>query len=178
MGGMNGLIRLPASAIFLAAILLCGCASQEQKNPTDPAAQVRLGDTYTKGTWTITKNDETAAEWYRKAALQGDAEGQYHLALCYDRGLGVPKNTALALEWYGKAARQGNAAAQYELGTCYRLAKGVPADLCKAYLWFNLAAASGNANALEARDAMAQRMTAEQIRKAEFMSSSEWEHSR
>ncbi len=178
MDRMNGLIRILTSATLLVAVILCGCASQEQKNPTDPAAQVRLGDTYSKGTWTITKNDETAAEWYRKAALQGDAEGEYHLALCYDRGLGIPKNTALALEWYGKAARQGNASAQYELGTCYRLAKGVPPDLCTAYLWFNLAAASGNENAREARDAMAERMTVEQIRKAELMSHSVWEHSR
>lgn len=178
MGCMNGLPRLLASATLLAAIILCGCASREQKNPTDPTTQVHLGDTYTKGTWTIAKNDETAAEWYRKAALQGDAEGEFHLALCYDRGLGVPKNTALAVEWYGKAARQGNASAQYELGTCYRLAKGVTPDLCKAYLWFNLAAASGNQNAREARDAVAQRMTPEQIRKAELMSCSEWNQSR
>ncbi|MFZ0616926.1 MAG: tetratricopeptide repeat protein [Chthoniobacterales bacterium] len=175
---MNGLLRTLCLATIFLAIILCGCASQEQKNPTDPLAQVRLGDKYTRGTWTIAKNDESAADWYRKAALQGDAEGQYHLGLCYDRGLGVPKNTILALEWYRKSARQGNTAAQYELGTCYRLAKGVAPDLCKAYMWFNLAAASGSENAREAREAVAHRLTAEQIRKAEHMSREEWEHSR
>lgn len=178
MGDMNGLLRTLCLATTPLAIILCGCASQEQKNPTDPQAQVRLGDKYTKGTWTITKNDETAAGWYRKAALQGDAEGQYHLALCYDRGVGVPKDSKLALEWYHKAARQGNAAAQYELGTCYRLAKGVAPDLCKAYMWFNLAAASGSENAREGREAVAHRMTAEQVCKAELMGREEWEHSR
>ena len=178
MGDMNGLLRTLCLATIPLGIILCGCASHEQKNPTDPLAQVSFGNKYTRGTWTITKNDETAAVWYRKAALQGDAEGQYHLALCYDRGMGVPKNSALALEWYLKSAHQGNAAAQYELGTCYRLAKGVPPDLCKAYMWFNLAAASGSENAREAREAVAHRLTVEQIRKAELMSHEEWEHSR
>jgi len=178
MGDMNGLLRTLCLATIPLGIILCGCASHEQKNPTDPLAQVSLGNKYTRGTWTITKNDETAAVWYRKAALQGDAEGQYHLALCYDRGMGVPKNSALALEWYLKSAHQGNAAAQYELGTCYRLAKGVPPDLCKAYMWFNLAAASGSENAREAREAVAHRLTVEQIRKAELMSHEEWEHFR
>jgi len=178
MDAMNGLLRALSLTILPVSIILCGCATQEQKNPSTPLAQVRLGNKYSKGTWTIAKNDETAADWYRKAALQGDAEGQYHLGLCYDRGLGVPKNTMLALDWYNKAARQGNSSAQYELGTCYRLAKGVPPDLCKAYMWFNLAAASGSENAREAREAMTHRMTADQIRKAEQMSHEEWENSR
>jgi TPR repeat protein len=178
MDAMNGLLRAHFFTIVPLSIILCGCTTQEQKNPTNPLAQVRLGNMYSKGTWTIAKNDESAADWYRKAALQGDAEGQYHLGLCYDRGLGVPKNTILALDWYNKAARQGNSSAQYELGTCYRLAKGVAPDLCKAYMWFNLAAASGSENAREAREAMAHRMTADQIRKAEHMSREEWEHSR
>lgn len=175
---MNGRLRVLCIAHLSILTLLLGCASQEQKNPTDPLTQVRLGDQYTRGTWTIRKNDATAADWYRKAALQGDPDGQYHLGLCYDRGLGVPKDSALALKWYHDAARQGNAAAQYELGTCYRLAKGVQSDLCKAYLWFNLAAASGNENAREARDCVACRMTPEQISKAELMSQSIWENSR
>jgi TPR repeat protein len=157
------------------ALILSGCASQDQKNPTDAAAQVRLGNKYSKESWFTPKNDETAASWYRKAALQGDAEGEYHLGVCYDWGLGVPKNNLLAVEWYTKAAQGGNEAAQYELGRCYRLAEGVKLDLVKAYLWFNLSAASGNANAREARDAVAHRMTPDEIRQAESMSRREWE---
>ena len=55
-----------------------------------------MGETYSAGTWKISKNDETATEWYRKAALQGDPEGEYRLGLCYASGLGVPKNEAVA----------------------------------------------------------------------------------
>ena len=172
MNGFSRTFSIPALSITL---ILSGCASQEQKNPTDAAGQVRLGDMYTKGTWTITQNDETAADWYRKAALQGDAAGQYRLGVCYEWGIGVPKNDLLALEWYTKAAHGSNQMAQYELGTFYRLGKGVKPDLIKAYLWFNLSAASGNTNAREARNAVAHRLTADEIRQAEHLSRVEWD---
>ena len=154
--------------------LLAGCASHEEKNPTDPAAQVTMGDKYSSGTWRVTKNDEKAAEWYKKAALQGDPEGEYHLGLCYARGLGVPKNEEIALTWLSKAARDGNGSAQYELGECYRLAKGVGTDLPKAYLWYNLAAASGNDDARQNRDALARRLTEGEIREAQRQSQEFW----
>lgn len=157
------------------ALVLGGCASQEQRNPTDATGQVRLGNKYSSESFFTPKNDEAAAEWYRKAALQGNAEGEYRLGVCYDWGLGVPKNNLLAVEWYRKAAQGGNEAAQYELGKCYRLAKGVNLDLVKAYLWFNLSAASGNANAREAREAVAHRMSPAEIRRAEYLSHKEWE---
>jgi hypothetical protein len=161
--------------LSLAVILfLCGCVSQEKKAPTDPAGQIKMGETYSVGTWKILKNDETAAEWYRKAALQGDPEGEYRLGLCYDRGLGVPKNEALAAKWFSKAAQGGNASAQYELGDCYRLAKGVGTDLPKAYFWCNLAAASGNDDARDARDALARRLTKEEICQAQRQSQEFW----
>jgi hypothetical protein len=161
--------------LSLAVILfLCGCVSQEKKAPTDPVGQIKMGETYSVGTWKILKNDETAAEWYRKAALQGDPEGKYRLGLCYDRGLGVPKNEALAAKWFSKAAQGGNASAQHELGDCYRLAKGVGTDLPKAYFWCNLAAASGNDDARDARDALARRLTKEEICQAQRQSQEFW----
>jgi len=167
-------LKLPIFAGSL-VLILSGCASQQKKNPTDPTAQIALGNRYSKGSLSISKNDGTAAEWYRKAALQGNAEGQFRLGICYDRGLGVPKNDILAAEWYAKGARGGNADAEYQLGTCYRLAKGVKPDLIKAYQWFNLAATSGNESAAESRDAVAHRMTADEIQRAQRMSRETWE---
>jgi len=169
----------PLGTLSLAVIFfLCGCASQEKKDPTDAAGQIKMGETYSVGTWKILQNDETAAEWYRKAALQGDPEGEYRLGLCYVRGLGVPKNEALAAKWFSKAAQGGNANAQYELGDCYRLAKGVGTDIPKAYFWCNLAAASGNEDASEARDALARRLTEEEIRQAQRQSQEFWNKSK
>jgi len=169
----------PLGTLSLAVILLlCGCVSEEKKDPTDPAGQIKMGETYSVGTWKILKNDETAADWYRKAALQGDPEGEYHLGLCYEHGLGVPKNEVLAAKWFSKAAEGGNSSAQYELGDCYRLSKGVGTDLSKAYFWYNLAAASGNDDAHEARDAVARRLTEGDIRQAQRQSEEFWNKSK
>ena len=184
---MNGLLQKLASLRHLAAIaflavacavFLSGCASEEKKDPTDPRSQIKMGETYSIGTWKILKNDETAAAWYRKASLQGYPEGEYHLGLCNERGLGVPKNDALAVKWFSKAAQGGNANAQYELGDCYRLAKGVRTDLPKAYFWYNLAAASGNDDAREDRDALARRLTEGEIREAQRQSQEFWNKSK
>ena len=53
-----------------------------------------------------------AAEWYGKAAEQGDAGAQCELGYLYEEGQGMPKDYAKAAEWFGKAAEQGHAEAQ------------------------------------------------------------------
>ena len=49
-----------------------------------------------------------AANWYRKAALQGHADSQYKLGFFYELGLGVPQSRKVAISWYEKAAKLGN----------------------------------------------------------------------
>ena len=155
--------------VLASAFLFSGCASREQGDPTDPTAQVKLGNRYAHGKW-VAKDDEEAARWYRKAALQGDAEGQYYLGLCYATGNGVPMNDVAAVYWYRRSALHGNAEAQYRLGRCYELRDGVPKDVVQAYKWLNIAAAAGQPNARTSRDAVAYRMTAEQISRAQQLS--------
>jgi len=58
-----------------------------------------------------------AVKWYRKAADQGDATGQYNLGWMYANGRGVPQDDAEAVKWYRKAADQGDARAQSALAT-------------------------------------------------------------
>ena len=53
-----------------------------------------------------------AAEWFSKAAEQGNAKAQFELGVLYEKGQGVPQDCAKAAEWYGKAAAQGYAMAQ------------------------------------------------------------------
>jgi hypothetical protein len=60
----------------------------------------------------------TAAQWYEKAAVEGDAEAQFNLGDMYKQGLGVEKNNALAIKWLRKAANQGHKAAKRRLGGC------------------------------------------------------------
>ena len=45
-------------------------------------------------------------KWYRKAAEQGNADGQFNLGACYRDGTGVGKDEAEAVKWYSKAADQ------------------------------------------------------------------------
>ena len=54
------------------------------------------------------KQDHAAAvRWYRKAAEQGHAVGQYNLAGIYSNGLGVKQDHAEAVRWCRMAAEQG-----------------------------------------------------------------------
>lgn len=50
--------------------------------------------------------------WFRKAAEQGDVNGEVNLAWQYESGLGVPKDHTEAVTWYRKAADQGDIQAQ------------------------------------------------------------------
>jgi len=94
----------------------------------------------------VPKDDTQGTFWARKAAEQGDAEGEEELATSYDLGIGVPKDPAHAVFWYRKAAEQGNAQAQFELGASYENGEGVPQDYAEAYFWLDLAT-SGNLGA-------------------------------
>ena len=56
----------------------------------------------------INKRDYAkAAEWYQKAAEQGDADAQNGLGVLYKKGRGVKRDYAKALEWYRKSVLQG-----------------------------------------------------------------------
>ena len=71
-----------------------------------------------------TKDYIKAAEWYRKAADQGDVDAQYKLGLFYENGYGVAQNKEEAVKWYRKSAENGNASAQFNLGICYDNGEG------------------------------------------------------
>ena len=51
-------------------------------------------------------------KWFRRAAEQGYAKAQSHLATRYVRGLGVETNLIEAFKWASLAARQGHQRAQ------------------------------------------------------------------
>jgi TPR repeat protein len=56
-------------------------------------------------------NYAEAAKWYRRAAEQGDAEGQRNLGVMYGNGKGVPQDYIEAYKWSNLAAAQGNTGA-------------------------------------------------------------------
>jgi TPR repeat protein len=171
----SGASSLRVIPILLMGVFPCGCVSwraPQQKDPTDAPSQVLLGNRYRQGIG-VSKDDEVAAAWYRKAALQGDPEGELNLGYCYARGEGLTKNEIEAARWYQRAADHGSAEAQYRLGICYERREGVPKNFITAYKWYNIAAASGHERAGESRDALAYRMTVGEITLAQRISS-EW----
>jgi TPR repeat protein len=74
-----------------------------------------------------------------------------------------------AIKWFVFAAQRGDNLAKFNLGTMYLNGQGVPRDLVRAHMWYNLAAAHGDPEAIMKRDAVAHRMTANQIKKAQEM---------
>ena len=84
---------------------------------------------------------------------------------------GVPQDDTEAVRWFRLAADQGLAAAQFNLGVLYQEGEGVTQDLVAAHMWFSLAAEQlddpGRFTHAQARDAVAEEMTPEQIAEAE-----------
>jgi len=113
---------------------------------TDPQEQVAEGDRFYNGEG-VEKDFEQAVAWYKKAAEQGYAQGQYYLGYCYYEGEGVEQDYAQAAALYSKAAQQGNAAAQQKLGFCYCAGEGVDQDFEKAFYWYTQSAQQGRAYA-------------------------------
>ena len=87
-------------------------------------------------------------KWYRLAAEQGNASGQWALGSMYDFGEGVAENKVEAVKWYRLAAEQGNADAQNNLGVIYFDAAKSEKDFGKAFQLFKSASESGNVEAM------------------------------
>ncbi len=86
-----------------------------QAEQGDVEAMAQLGRHYL-GTWMgvvnvydkTGDNDDKAIYWLKKAAEQGDADSQWLLGTCYEKGRGVSRNFYEAAKWYKKAADQGH----------------------------------------------------------------------
>ena len=60
-------------------------------------------------------DERRAAEWFTKAALQGDREACFNLGALYAEGRGVPKDLKIAANFYREAADQGFSPAKERL---------------------------------------------------------------
>lgn len=104
-------------------------------------AQLYLGELYERRGG----SPDEAIRWFRAAAEQGDAEGQYRLAQIYrsdrlDRdGRRKWTDYAEAVRWFRAAAEQGHPGAQMEVGQAYREGRGVAGDREEANRWYQTA---------------------------------------
>ena len=114
----------------------------EQNNPI---ACYNLGVLYENGQGREA-DPQTAAEWYKKAAIQGHAAAQVSLARILDSQEVYPQPKE-AFHWYQQAARQGQPEALAALGTYYVHGHFVPQDIDQARSLFKAAAQKGNEKA-------------------------------
>ncbi|HHF4028427.1 TPA: tetratricopeptide repeat protein, partial [Haemophilus influenzae] len=70
-------------------------------------AQANLGSAYSAGHG-VRQDYIEAVKWFKKAAENGSADGQFKLGLVYLIGQGIQKDRTLAKEWLGKACDNGN----------------------------------------------------------------------
>ena len=52
----------------------------------------------------VPQDDKVAAQWFTRAAEQGDADAQYNLGVMYAKGKGVPQDYVYAHMWANIAA--------------------------------------------------------------------------
>ncbi|HEV7220101.1 MAG: protein kinase [Terriglobales bacterium] len=93
------------------------------------------------------KDYAQAAQWYGKAAEQGNPYARNQLGNLYQSGLGVTKDDAQAAQWFRKAADQGLPVAQFNLAWMYRSGLGVGKDYGQAVQWFRRSSDQGFAAA-------------------------------
>ena len=133
-------------------------------------AQSVLGGIYRQGQG-VAQDDKEAARWYGLAAKQGVAHAQFALGFMYKQGQGVTQDYREAVRLFRLAAAQGNAGGQYALGGMYEQGRGVAQDYVKAHALANMAAAQGMDGASATRDGMGDKMTADQIARAQELAS-------
>lgn len=115
-------------------------------------ASVALGFLYE----TVDDNYPDALKAYEQAATQGDALGDYNLALMYEYGKGIPVDYAKAKELFTVAAGKGIDEAMTQLGSINFDGLGQVRDVQQGLSWYKKAADLGNSNALYALGLLAE----------------------
>ncbi len=94
--------------------------------------------------------------------------GNHSLGVNLELGRHGPADYAAAAA-YRKAAVLGFPLAQNNLARLYETGRGVPQDFILGHMWYTLAAASGDESLEADRDALANRLSAGDIAKAEAL---------
>lgn len=107
-------------------------------------AQGQIGFQYEKGIG-VRQSYGDAANWYRKAADQGDSRSMKNLGQLYELGLGVPEDWVRAAKWYQKSADKGDRDGEAALARAYQFGIGVAQNRAASIMWDQRAAAKGDA---------------------------------
>ena len=112
-----------------------------------------------------------SVRWFRRAADQGHAVSAMNLAVKYRRGDGIAQDYTQAFVWFLRSAELGDVNARREVGGMYAAGQGVAQNDIEAYMWLDLAVLQASGEDREMllidREAVAERMTGEQIAEAQ-----------
>lgn len=103
---MGKRLSLFTAALFAAVSLSGADVLLDSARSGDVNSQLQLGGEYFYGK-TRKRNLPLAIYWFRKAAGAGNAQAQYNLARCLQKGWGCQANPAAAFRWYEKAMANG-----------------------------------------------------------------------
>lgn len=106
----------------------------------DPIAQAEIAKTFTQIGGSLEQygpgdDFKAALMWAQKSANQGNLDGLYCLALCYEHGRGTAVDQTKAVTIYEKAALKGHAPSQWNLAVCYLMGQGIQQDEAKGLYW-------------------------------------------
>ena len=137
---------MPALLLCLATALLSACSHRVTRADAfyEKGMNYKEGKGVERSSLKSEKYLQRSVALYKKAALRGNAEAQYKLAECYNKGTGVSRLPNEAVKWYTEAANQGHAEAQYELAKCYKYGFGINHSYVDAVKWFHKAAEQGH----------------------------------
>lgn len=138
---------------------------------SSPASQRALAEFYLLGR-VVPQNFGKAADWYERAAADGDTAAQIELGFLHFVGRGVQQDYTRAYELFRQAAYGNSAVAQYNLGIIWYTGNGVEqSDLATAYAWFSVAASNGFADGAQARDYLASVLSEAEIARGQDQAS-------
>jgi len=96
------------------------------------------------------KSRSFRAKFYNayQAAVKGNINAQFDVAMMYGTGSNVEKNERKAFNWLHKAAYNGHVEAKYLMGVSFKQGTGVRVQKELARYWFRKAAKAGHTKAL------------------------------
>jgi TPR repeat protein len=131
-------IPAPPAGTSLAAV-------QAQAAKGDAASELALGRRYYSGVG-VTQDYLVAADWFRKAALQGNVTAQGNVCYIYAVNKELPADYPQALDWCRKAADKGDVQGESILGYLYHEGFGTAQDYTQALFWLTKAGEAGDIN--------------------------------
>ncbi|WP_445003729.1 tetratricopeptide repeat protein [Halomonas mongoliensis] len=110
----------------------------------------------------IEPDEDKYIYWLQVTAEDGLTISMENLAVRYRQGRGVERDLEKSFEWIMRAVELDELSAQRMAGEYYQKGMVVEQDLVKAYMMYDLGGGAG----IEAKQAVAERMTEEQIEEA------------